>query len=125
MDKKRGTDRKTKLWAAVLGGFCLLCALLWLVLSSVGGGTVAVISVDGSELERVDLSSVTESYDIQIDTQYGHNTVHVEPGRISVTEADCPDGVCVRQGAISRGGVPVICMPHRLVIEIEGSGIDG
>ena len=117
-------DKKTKIWILALGLCCLAGLLLWLALSTLGGGTVAVISVDGAEYERIDLSKVTESYDIEIDTRYGHNTVHVEPGRISVSDADCPDGICVAQGAIDRGGVPIICMPHRLVIQIEGSGID-
>ena len=35
-----------------------------------------------------------------------------------------PDGVCVAQGAISRGGVPIICMPHHLSVRIEGGGVD-
>ena len=118
-------DKKTKIWIAVLLSVVLLGLLGFFALSRLGGGTIAVITVDGQEYKRIDLSRVTESYDIEIDTKYGHNTVHVEPGRISVTEADCPDGICVAQGAIDRGGVPIICMPHRLVVKIEGSGIDG
>ena len=51
--------------------------------------------------------------------------MHVEPGAISVTEADCPDGICVRQGKLTTAGVPIVCMPHRLVIEIYGDAIDG
>ena len=117
-------EKKTKIWIVVLGGACLIGALLWYALNSLGGGTVAVISVDGVEYRRIDLSTVTESYDIDIDTQYGHNTVHVEPGKISVSASDCRDGICVQQGTISKGGVPIVCMPHRLIIEIEGSGID-
>lgn len=118
-------DKKTKIWIAVLLSVVLLGLLGFFALSRLGGGTIAVITVDGQEYQRIDLSRVTESYDIEIDTKYGHNTVHVEPGRISVTEADCPDGICVAQGAIDRGGVPIVCMPHRLVVKIEGSGIDG
>lgn len=118
-------DKKTKIWIAVLLSVVLLGLLGFFALSHLGGGTIAVITVDGQEYQRIDLSRVTESYDIEIDTKYGYNTVHVEPGRISVTEADCPDGICVAQGAIDRGGVPIICMPHRLVVKIEGSGIDG
>lgn len=117
-------DRKTKIWTIILAGVALLGILGWLALENLGGGTVAVITVDGEEYDRIDLSKVTESYDIQIDTQYGHNTIHVEPGRISVTEADCPDGICVAQGAIDKGGVPIVCMPHRLVVKIEGGDID-
>ena len=118
-------DKKTKIWIAVLLSVVLLGLLGFFALSRLGGGTIAVITVDGQEYERIDLSRVTESYDIEIDTKYGHNTVHVEPGRIAVTQANCPDGICVAQGAIDRGGVPIICMPHRLVVKIEGSGIDG
>ena len=105
-------------------GLCAIGIALWLALNIFGGGTVAVITVNGEEYRRIDLAKVTESYEIDIDTEYGHNTVLVEPGRISVTEADCPDGICVAQGAMDKGGVPIICMPHRLVIQIEGSGID-
>ena len=117
-------DRKTKIWTIILFSVVLLGLLGYFALNELGGGTIAVITVDGVEYDRIDLSKVTESYDIDIDTQYGHNTVHVEPGRISVTEADCPDGICVAQGAIDKGGVPIVCMPHRLVVKIEGSGID-
>lgn len=118
-------DKKTKIWIAVLLSVVLLGLLGFFALSRLGGGTIAIITVDGQEYKRIDLSRVTESYDIEIDTKYGHNTVHVEPGRIAVTQANCPDGICVAQGAIDRGGVPIICMPHRLVVKIEGSGIDG
>ena len=118
-------DKKTKIWIAVLLSVVLLGLLGFFALSRLGGGTVAVITVDGQEYKRIDLSRVTESYDIEIDTKYGHNTVHVAPGCIAVTRADCPDGICVAQGAIDRGGVPIVCMPHRLVVKIEGSGIDG
>ena len=118
-------DKKTKIWIAVLLSVVLLGLLGFFALSRLGGGTIAVITVDGQEYKRIDLSRVTESYDIEIDTKYGHNTVHVAPGCIAVTRADCPDGICVAQGAIDRGGVPIVCMPHRLVVKIEGSGIDG
>lgn len=91
-----------------------------------GGGVVAVITVDGEVVERINLSKVRESRDIVIETAYGSNTVHVEPGAISVTEADCPDHICVLMGRLTTdGGMPIICMPHRLMIEIEDDGLDG
>ena len=89
-----------------------------------GEGTVAVISVDGEVLERIDLSKVRKPYDLEISTGYGRNTVHVERDAISVSEADCPDRICVYQGRLTGSGIPIICMPHRLVIEIEGGELD-
>ncbi len=100
-------------------------ALLLFFLPGHGGGTVAVISVDGEEIERIDLSKVRETREMIISTEYGSNTVRIEPGAISVTEADCPDHICVRQGKISAEGIPIICMPHRLIICIEGDELDG
>lgn len=116
-------DKKTKIWIIVFAAVIVLCCGAFAVLSLGGGGTVAVISIDGEEYDRIDLSKVRESYDIEIETQWGRNTIHVEPGAISVTESDCPDHVCVRRGAITGDGVPIICMPHRLIIEIEGGGL--
>ena len=51
----------------------------------------------------------------------------MDQGRIRIAEADCPDQVCVNQGWISNGTVPIICLPHRLMIEIVdgGGGLDG
>lgn len=118
-------SKKTKIWIIILFGICVLGLLLWFALNTFGGGTVAVISVDGEEYKKIDLSRVTESYDLVIETQWGHNTVHVAPGAISVTESNCPDGICINQGEITKSGIPIICMPHRLYIQIEGGGIDG
>ncbi|GHV47188.1 lipoprotein [Clostridia bacterium] len=52
----------------------------------------------------------------------GHNTVTVRDGKIAVTEADCPDKVCVGTGFQS-GRIPVICLPHRLEIRVITSGL--
>ena len=51
----------------------------------------------------------------------------MEKGRIRVSKADCPDQICANQGWISDGAVPIICLPHKLMIEIVGGGgeLDG
>lgn len=53
-----------------------------------------------------------------ITTESGYNKIIISNGEIFVSEADCPDNVCVKTGAISDGGVPIICLPHRLEIRI-------
>lgn len=117
-------DRRSRVWIAALAAVCLVCAAVFIIMGKLNTGTVAVVRLDGEELFRVDLAKVTESYDYELDTEFGHNTIHIEPGAISISAADCPDQVCVRQGAITQGGVPIICMPHHLSVRIEGGGID-
>ena len=85
---------------------------------------VARISRDGVVLEEIALDQVTERYTLVLEDDSGSNTILVEPGRICVVEADCPDQICVEQGFISDGAVPIVCLPHRLVIEIVGGGDD-
>lgn len=121
----RSADKKTLIWVGALALLCVACAVAWVLTAALGRGGMAVVRVDGEELYRIDLATVREEYDIEINTKYGHNTLHVAPGAISVTYSDCPDGICVAQGAISQSGVPIICMPHRLSVRIEGGGIDG
>lgn len=115
---------KNLLWVILFAVLVVGGLLLYRSLGN-GEGTVAVISVNGEQVERIDLSKVRKAYDLEFDTQYGRNVVHVEPGAISVIEADCPDHVCIYQGKLTGSGIPIICMPHRLVIEIEGGEIDG
>ena len=73
-------------------------------------------------VRRIDLAAVTEAYEFDVLCESGKNTVLVEPGAISVSHADCPDGRCVRQGSIPPGTLPIVCLPHRLIISIEELG---
>ncbi|MCR5675892.1 MAG: NusG domain II-containing protein [Lachnospiraceae bacterium] len=55
------------------------------------------------------------------------NTVVIENGTCRVSEADCPDRICVERGRISVSGETIVCLPHRLVIEVIGAeraGVD-
>lgn len=49
----------------------------------------------------------------------GYNLILINEGTVKVTDADCPDKLCVRQKNISRNGESIICLPHRLVIQIK------
>ena len=84
----------------------------------------ARITRDGVLLEEIDLDKVEEPRSFVLEDGSGTNTVQMEKGRIRILEADCPDQVCVNQGWISSGAVPIICLPHRLIIEIVEAGGD-
>lgn len=95
----------------------------FVLLRPAGTGVVARITLDGKLVEEIDLSAVTQAYTFTVEGPGGFtNTIQVEHGRIRVLEAGCPDQVCVNQGYISDGTVPIVCLPNRLVIEIVGGG---
>ena len=109
--------------------FLLLAAVAasaaWLLLRKEDAPSpTARITRDGVLLEEIDLDKVEEPRSLVLEDGSGTNTVQVEKGRIRILEADCPDQVCVNQGWISSGAVPIICLPHRLIMEIVEAGGD-
>jgi hypothetical protein len=82
--------------------------------------TQANIYQDGNLIESLDLKAVSTPFSFTVESGNGVNIIAVEPGRIRVSAANCPDGSCVRQGWISDGLLPVVCLPHRLIIRLEG-----
>lgn len=81
--------------------------------------TYANIYRDGVCIYSVDLSTVHKAYELDFTDEHGSNTVRIEPGRICVTDANCPDSVCINSGWITDSAAPIVCLPHRLVIRIE------
>ena len=82
----------------------------------------ARIYLDGELTETVNLAAVAELNTVVVFGNEGFNEIEVERGRIRVSKADCPDGACMRQGWVSSGLVPIVCLPNRLVITFEGGG---
>lgn len=61
------------------------------------------------------------TYDLDKDQtiQIGHtNTCEIRDGKVYMTEADCPDQICVKSAPISAGGGSIVCMPNRVVLSI-------
>ena len=100
-----------------------VCAAVWLIQKSrVPEGTaMARIELSGKVIREIDLSAVAEPFEFTVEAENGSNTVRVEKGRIAVTEADCPDKVCVKTGYIENRAMPIVCLPHRLVITVNGN----
>ena len=114
-------ERKTKIFIILFAALFLFGSGAFLLLKNAGGGTTAEIYSDGSLIETIDLNAVVTPYDIEVEFDGGHNTVHVEHGAISVSFADCPDKLCVKQGTIEDSAIPIVCLPHRLVIQVGES----
>ena len=115
--------RSNRFWILLLGAIFVACAAAALMLRRAPSArTLARIRVDGQVVREIDLTAVTGEQSFPIDTPWGQNTVSVRPGGIRVSDADCPDRVCVNQGWLTGGRVPIVCLPHRLVIEFAEGG---
>jgi hypothetical protein len=85
---------------------------------------VAVISVDGQELERVKLTGHTGTEFLDIpEIACTPNTVEVKEEEIRIRSSICPEQICINTGYISKPGPAIICLPHRVVISVEGGNM--
>lgn len=106
-------------WVFVFLILCVLCVSLHIVHTKGQSGKTAVIKQNGKVIKTIDLSAVSEPYEIKAEGDGGYNIILIEKDKISVKDADCPDRLCVKQGAIDGGAYPIVCLPHRLTVSIE------
>lgn len=88
---------------------------------SSGSEKIAVIKQSGKIIKTIDLNKVTTPQEFTIKYNgSNYNKIKVEKGKIAIIDADCPDKICVKTGWISEAGQNSVCLPHKLIIEIEG-----
>lgn len=79
-------------------------------------GSFVAVKIDGKETARYPLSVNTE---VVIETENnGKNTLVIEDGKAFVKDVNCPDKICEGHSKISYKGETIVCLPHKVVIEI-------
>jgi len=94
-----------------------LIAVLIMQFAPSADSKTMLITVDGEEYKRVTIDEETyESFTIE--TEHGQNSVVIENGYINVVSADCPNQICVNTKEAYTAGDVIVCLPHKVVIEI-------
>ena len=115
--------------AAVVLALAVVCGALFWTGGEKAGPLTAVVSADGEPVDRVVLAGLSGPEE-RTYTSNGYTLrVAFGPGSAQVTASDCPTQDCVHTGAITRGGQSIVCLPARIVIQLEGgpaadSGVD-
>ena len=101
----------------LLAVFILIAAILFLMLNRTDKteGDYVYITLDNIEYATIPLDKDTV---LSIDSDKGKNTVVVSDKEVYVESADCPDQICVNHEAIGYDKETIVCLPHKLVIEI-------
>ena len=118
--KTRRNDLALILALLLLGG----ALALYLRLTRQSGGTVSV-RADGETVMELPLDADTR---VELGSGVHTNVLVIENGAARVIAASCPDQICVRRGAIRYEGESIVCLPHRLIVTVQGGqsgGVDG
>ena len=123
--------------AAVLALAALLGARFWLSPAPESGTLLAVVEIDGAEVDRFTLAQAAEET-----RTYTNNGVtltvapcatvkrdaetrtQTETAGVRVVSSDCPTQDCVHTGQISRAGQSIVCLPAHIVITLAGTDAD-
>lgn len=102
----------------IIGLLVLLCAvigLLALKLTSRTDADQVTVMLDG---EVYGTYSLKENQEITVDEDEFYNVICIEDGEVHMEDANCPDRYCVEQGAIKGTHQSIVCLPHKLVVEV-------
>jgi len=93
------------------------CALFFFWIFKFGdSGSYAVVYLNGEEKNRYALS---ENINDLIQSENGVNEIQILDGSVSIISADCADKICVNHVPIYRNNESIICLPHKMVVEIQ------
>ena len=95
----------------------LIAAALFLVVElTKEDGAGVVVKVDGNKIAEYSLSE-NATYELN----GGTNILVIENGKAYLSDANCPDKLCVHQGKISRTGEVITCLPNKLTVTVFGA----
>lgn len=103
----------------------IICFAIWQIRKNSSDGGTVVIEQNGKVVYQTEFKSVTDTIEYKIASDNGgYNVVNITADGVEVTDADCPDKICVKQGKINNSAVPVVCLPHKLVVYIKDAESD-
>lgn len=113
--------RSDRITGVVILAAVALVVVFWIVIHRTPG-TLAVVQVNGKVVATVDLTS-PEPQTLHIAGLLGPLVIVADgKGSIRVTEATCPDQICVHTVPARSPGDQIICVPNHMVITIRGRG---
>ncbi len=94
--------------------------LLWHPWQTRDAGETLVIVTPDETFEY----ALSENTVIHIESRGVHLCIEIADGKASVSESDCPDGVCVASASISRTGETILCAPAGVTLKVKGGDGD-
>ena len=109
---------KKKDWVLIIIIVCV-AGLTVLVHTFIGGAGAnrVIVKIEGA-IEGI--YSLSEDREVEING--GTNLLKIKNGEASMSWADCPDQLCVHQKPVSLNRESIICLPNKVVVEVESSG---
>lgn len=97
----------------IIGGVVAACVCsVALLISFSKQGSRVVIKQDNQIIydKSINLNETVDT---------GTNTVVIKDGVVYMSDASCKNQICVNTGKISKKGESIVCLPNKVIVEIE------
>lgn len=81
----------------------------------------AYVTHDGKQVYKIKLTGHHGVTRFRYHDGNDYNEIVTTANQIEIQDANCPDQVCVKKGKIAKPGQTIVCLPHKLLIEIKSS----
>lgn len=107
--------KKKDIYLVLVLGIAAILMFVFINISHQTAGNNIKITIDGKVYGTY---SLQEDQVIEVKEDLGINRVQIKNGKAKMIEADCPDGYCMDQNEISKENETIVCLPHKLVVEV-------
>lgn len=121
--KKKGIFKK---WDIIIISVLIILSFIpelifGIVMGKSYNQTYAEITLNGKFYKKIILSEHVGEDTLDIKSDYGYNVIDIQDQSIKIIDADCKDQICVKSGFISKPGESLVCLPHKLMVEIKSN----
>lgn len=92
--------------------------------SDAGDAAAALYAVIQNSDGFYQVLSLGEDATVTVTGSLGTNIIEVANGRVRCLESDCSNQTCVKQGWVSGRGQTVVCLPHKLIVQVVADPAD-
>lgn len=93
----------------------------WFSLTGSNQGEKVIVTVEGALYGTY---SLAQDQEIEIIDENHINHITIKDGAVSMSYSNCANQVCINTGAISQTKDSIVCLPNKVMIEIDGKDGD-
>ena len=114
--KKINIERNVKNDIILTASILIVAVLVFFIIGLITkNGNYVEVKKNG---EIIGKYSLAENRRVEIKDENGYNLLIIEDGKAFISEASCPDKLCVNQGKVSTNGKALVCLPNKTVITV-------
>ncbi len=125
MIKKLSDNKKIKNDIILVAVIIIVAAAGLLILNlAKEKGDIVSVKINGAEAYSFSINENVDTVIYTGENKTGENRLLIKNGKVYIFQANCPDKICVKHRAIENAGESIVCLPHKVVVEIISTETD-